>query len=419
VVDQLKSWWRRRPWVFIVAGAAILIVAAFGAARVVRSAPSVPTAEVKIGEFVDRVQVRGEVKALRSVALTAPSGTGDLQIVKLVKNGTQVKPGDLVAQFDTTQLQRQLEQRQTDLKTAEAEIERTRAQHRLTAEQLKTDLEKARYDVDRAKLELGKAEILSKIDGEKARIALGNAERILAEVQERMAANDNAAAAELESRKQKREKSLFDVRQAQANIARMTLTASAAGLITLMPNFRAGMFGNWPEFKEGDRAWPGASIAELPDLSTVRATGRIEEADRGRMKTGQDAVVRADAVPDKEMTGKIVDISPVAKVDLSGWPPKKNFDFAIQIDQLDARVRPGMSATARIAVERLPNSILIPVEALFNKRGRNVVYVLRGSKFEEREVAVLRRGGGQLVIAKNLSAGERVATVDPALAQEQ
>ena len=418
MVERIKLWWNRRPWIFFTAGAVVLVFGAFGAVRLARSAPNVPTVEVKLTEFVDRIQVRSEVKALKSIVLAAPAGAGDLQIIKLAKSGSQVQPGDIVAQFDSTQLKRQQEQRLTDVKTAEAEIERTRAQHRITEEQLQTDAEKAEYDVERAKLELSKAEILSKIEGEKARIGLANAEQRVLEIAERIKQNRTAAAAEIESRKQKRAKEMFDLQRVEQNLARLQLKAPAAGMVTVMPNFRAGNFGSWPEFKEGDRAWSGAGLAELPDLSTLRITGRIEEADRGRVKLNQDAVIRVDALPDKEFTGRVADISPMAKLDFTGYPVRKNFDLSLQIDQVDPRLRPGMSSTARVAVERLPNVIVIPAETSFVKSGKTVVYVLRGSKFEEREVEIARRGNGQLVIAKGLKAGERVATRDPTLVEE-
>ena len=53
----------------------------------------VPTTAVTRGEFIDYLQVRGEVKAVRSIPLTAPSSAGDLQILELAKNGTNVKKG--------------------------------------------------------------------------------------------------------------------------------------------------------------------------------------------------------------------------------------------------------------------------------------------------------------------------------------
>ncbi len=419
MIERIKSWWRRRPWILFAAGAAVLVFGAFGAVRMARRAPNVPTVEVKLTEFVDRIQVRSEVKALKSIVLAAPAGAGDLLIVKLAKSGAQVKPGEIVAQFDSTQLKRQQEQRLTDVKTAEAEIERTRAQHRITEEQLQTDAEKAEYDVERAKLELSKAEILSKIEGEKARISLANAEQRVSEIAERIKQNRVAAAAEIESRKQKRAKEMFDLQRVEQNLARLVLKAPTAGMVTIMPNQRAGSWGNWPEFKEGDRAWSGAGLAELPDLSTLRVTGRIEEADRGRVKLNQDAVIRVDALPDKEFTGRVAEISPLAKPDFTGYPVRKNFDLALQIDQMDPRLRPGMSSTARVAVERLPNVIVIPAETSFVKSGKTVVYVLRGSKFEEREIEIARRGNGKLVIAKGLKPGERVATKDPTLVEQE
>jgi HlyD family secretion protein len=93
--------------------------------------------------------------------------------------------------------------------------------------------------------------------------------------------------------------------------------------------------------------------------------------------------------------------------------------LSLQIDQADPRLRPGMSATARVAVERLPNVIVVPAEASFVKAGKTVAYVLRGSKFEERVIEVARRGNGQLVIAKGLKPGERVATKDPTVVEQE
>ena len=52
--------------------------------------------------------------------------SGELQILKLAKNGTMVKPGDLVVQFDPSTLQRTIQEKQSELKQADAEIEQAR-----------------------------------------------------------------------------------------------------------------------------------------------------------------------------------------------------------------------------------------------------------------------------------------------------
>jgi RND family efflux transporter MFP subunit len=397
--------------------AAGFLLAAIGAWALRRtSAPSVPTAEVKRGEFVDYVQIRGEIKALRSVQLTAPSIAGDLQIVKLAPTGTLVKAGDVVVQFDTSLLQTTLDQKKSELKSAEADIEHSRAENRLTSEQQATDVLQGHYDVDRAKLDTSQQEILSEIDGAKTRLKLTDAEQKYKELQQKDKSTKKSGDAEIDSKKLKRDKALFDVRMTERQLASLTLRAPADGMVTIMPNFRARNWttgGSTPDFKEGDRAWTGAVVAELPDLSVVRTSARVDESDRGRLNAEQTATVRIDAIADKEFRATVADISPLAKMDYSSWPFTKNFDIAIQILDPDPRIRPGMSASGRIAVEKIANAVLVSPEAVFEKNGGSVAYVLRGTKFEERQVQVSRRSKATLLISSGLQAGDKVALKDP------
>src|SRR5688500_4007070 len=83
----------------------------------------VPTAVVEQGPFIDYLPVRGEIRAERSIVLSAPSGA-DLQIIDIVANGASVKKGDAVAVFDSTPQQRTFEQKQSELAQALSELER-------------------------------------------------------------------------------------------------------------------------------------------------------------------------------------------------------------------------------------------------------------------------------------------------------
>ncbi len=408
---------QRKSVIAIFVTAAALVLAVGGLAFHRAKAPSIPTAEAKLGEFVDYISVRGSVKALRSIQLNAPTSVGgDLQLVKLVPTGTMVKHGDVVVQFDTTTLQHTLEQKQSELKSAEADIEHSRAEARLSQEQQATDLLQGRYDVDRAKLDTSKQEILSEIEGAETRLKLDDAEQKFKELQQKDTSSRNSADAEIDGKKHKREKALFDVRKVERQIASLTVRAPSDGMVTLLPNFRAHNWmsgGSAADFKEGDRAWSGAGIAEIPDLSSVRLSARVDESDRGRIKASQPAEIRIDAVAGKEFKGSVAEISPLAKLDYSSWTFTKNFDIALQILENDPGIRPGMSAGGRIAVEKIPNSILVPPQAVFDKNGRSVVYVVHGSAFEERTVKVSRRGKTNLLIADGLRPGEKVALQDP------
>ena len=137
---------------------AIVAIAAAAVAINARTAsiPNVTTADVTRGDFIDYIQIRGDIRPAKSIQLAAPlDAGGDLQIIKLVKNGAIVKKGDVVVEFDATSLNQRLMERRSELKTAEGEIEQSLAQTKITAEQRQTEVMKAKYDVERAKLDLG------------------------------------------------------------------------------------------------------------------------------------------------------------------------------------------------------------------------------------------------------------------------
>ena len=223
------------------------------------------------------------------------------------------------------------------------------------------------------------------------------------------------AEADAQARLQKRSQEQFAVRDAERGIESLILRAPVVGMVTILPNQRArnSWGGGAPPFREGDRAWSGAAIAELPDITTVRVGARVEESDRGRLKLVQKATVRLDALPDREFTGHVTEISPLAKPEFTTWPPTKSFDLLLAVEGADERVRPGMSATARIAVDVVPDQVLIPAKACFEKDGRTVVYKRTAWGFEERQVEVSHRSATQVAVARGVSPGDHLATRDP------
>jgi len=401
--------------------AAIAIVMAIGGAGIAMNArtasvPNVTTAAVTRGDFIDYIQIRGDIRPAKSLVLAAPlQAGGELQIVKLVKNGAAVKKGDVLVEFDGTSLAQRLMERRSELKTAEGEIEQVLAQQKITAEQRQTDLTKATYDVARAKLDLGKRDLVSKIEYESAKLSLADAEQRLKEMEAKILSNKAAAEAELVGKKRRRDKAQFDVERTEQSIAALRLLAPADGTVNILENPRSGgPFGGGVEFREGDRAWAGASILELPDLSSIHLEARLDESDRGRLKVGQVATVKIEAVPGKDFTAKVDLISVLARVDFSsGWPPVRNFDLGLILDEKDTRIRPGMTATARIAADRLPNVTLVPAEAIFQKDGHPIVYRLNGSKFDEQQIEIVRRGREQAAVSAGVNPGDKLAARRP------
>jgi len=400
-----------------VAAIVLVVVVSVGAAAALRrdsSSASLPTAVVAKTMFVDFLQLRGEVRPVRSVVLTAPSTGSDLQIVELATNGSKVAAGDAVVMFDPTVQQRALETKRSELKQAESEIERTEAEQRRRVAAARTELDQARKALARARLELQGNELRPRIDAENFVIAVDNAEANVRELEQKIEGEQIAAQADVAIARQKRDKALFDVQDTERILGSLQVRAPIAGSISLLPNFRAGGPGRpAPEFRRGDRAWFGAQIAELPDLTSVQMTAHVDEADRGRVQAGSGVRVRVDAVPDRELTGTLSDISVVAKPDFTTWPPVRNFDVVVKISDSDPRLRSGMSASARVELDRLNGVLVVPTAAVFQKGPATIAYVVSRRGVESRTVSVLRRGRDQTAIASGLGEGDRVALREP------
>ena len=412
----MKSKWKPGKRILVGAAVVVLGVLVLGGLRLASPAAKFSTAEVKRKEFVDYLEVKGEVKALRSVIIAAPYGAGDLQIMNLAANAAKVKKGDVLVEFDNTTVKQKLAQDQSALKSAEAEINQSRAAARLKEEQDLTDVMAAKFAAQKARLDASKQEIVSVIEGEEAKLKVADAEQKVTEADAKLAADRSAAKADIASKKQKQDQAAFQVQQDERSLATLSLRAPLDGVVALQNHWQPQ--GGPTPFKPGDRAWPGAAIAELPDPSTLKIAARVEEAERGQLKLGQTGAVRIEAVPDGTFEGRVDTISPTASLDFNaGWPVPRNFSVEVALAKGDARLAPGMGAVVRVAVDRVADGIVVPSSALFRKAGRTVAYVRRGSKFEETTVEVLRRSGDEALIAKGLKPGEQLALKDPTLAE--
>jgi RND family efflux transporter MFP subunit len=381
----------------------------------------VPVAKVRRADFVISVRARGEIKSTRSVILTAPQ-VPDTRIVKLIESGRPVKKGEVVVEFDAAQQEQNVLERTTTVRTADSEIVQTKATHTIENEADSMNLMTAQYNVERAKLEASKAEIVSEIDGAKNRIQVGVSEGEQKQVETSIESRKVSHEADLERLAQKKDKTVRDVAQAKDYLSKMVIIAPIDGIVNVLPNFKSGgSFGQSPPgFKEGDRAWTGAAIAEIPDLSEMRMELKLEEVDRGKMTLGELVRIRVDAIPEKEFTATLDWISPIAALIFRGFGSSdKVFPCRATLKNLDPRLRPGMSASAEIVIERQPNALLIPSRASFLQKGKPAVYVQKGQQFIVRPIEVGRRNEEDLVVLGGLKEGELVTLESPAEAAKR
>lgn len=313
--------------------------AGYGVYRFIQGLPSrqeaVPTTRVRKGDVVVRSFARGELRAVRSAALTAPNLFGTVQVTKLAPMGAFAREKDLIVEFDDSEVLSRLEQRELELEQVDEQIKKAQADLAIRNNQDQVDLLRARYSVRRAELEVKKNPLLPAIDQKKNLLNLEEAQRRLRQLESDIKSKQEQALAELNVLRERRNRNLLDINREKQRLLQVKLLSPISGLVAIKQNRAgfSGMFGTQiPDIREGDQVQPGMPVAEILDLSELEVIARIGELDRANLHEGQDVLIRLDALAGKTFHGKIKSMSGTASANIFSSDPGKKFDVIFSID---------------------------------------------------------------------------------------
>jgi HlyD family secretion protein len=404
--------------------AAVVLCAVIGVvAAVHRSSPAttgdeIPTGLVKRGDLEMKIFANGELRASRSEILTAPPvGGGALQITRLLHTGVAVKKGELVMEFDPSEQLYKVDQNRSELLQAEQEITKAKADAAVVAAQDKVALLKARFDVRRAELDVQKNELVSTIDARKNQLALEQAQRLFAELEQDVKSRNASNQATISLAEEKHNKAKLAMDQAQDNIKKMQVTAPMDGLVALEKNegaaggfFIGGM--TLPEYREGDQVEAGRSVGQVIDPKEMELSAKVGELERNNVKPGQSVDIQLDALPGTTFKGTVKNVGSSSSRRFFDDDTSTKFEVAVTLSTADPRLRPGLTAHIFINSDPQKNVLYVPRQALFLKENKRVVYVKKGGGFEPREVKILAENESRAAI-DGIGAGTEIALVDP------
>ena len=292
------------------------------------------TTKVQRGDVTIRAFSRGELRAVRSVTLTAPNLNGTVQVTRLAPVGSLAQEKDLVIEYDDSERLAALDEANLAVQQADEQLKGKKADLKITQSQDAVSLLNAQYDVRRAELNVQKNDVIDIIDGKKNVLALDQAKRALAQLETDVEMRKAQADSQIAVLNEQRARSLLDVRREQQRIAQTKALAEITGLVSIRQN-RAGNFNFgqvMPEIREGDTLQAGMPVADILDLSEVEVWAKVGELDRANLKEGQDALLQLDSVPDKQFHGKIKTLSGTATADVFSGDPAKKFDVVFSVD---------------------------------------------------------------------------------------
>jgi len=412
---------RRKIWLVL---GLILVLGLLGMGAAVRwtshtsEDSETPIARVKRGDFDRKIYSTGELRPSRSTTLSAPQiAGGSLQITHLLRTGAAVKKDDIVIEFDPREQQFKLEQSRSELEQADQEIIKAKADTAVQAATDKVALLKARFEVRSAELEVGKNELASTIDARKNDLALEEARRALAQLEQDIKSRAVSGRATIELAQEKRHKATLDMNQAHQNIEKMKVRAPMDGLVAIEKNegstgesFGRGM--SVPDYREGDQTSPGAAIARVIDPTNMEASARLNERDRSNVQVGQAAEIELDALPGRTFAGTVKTVGTMAARNFWDSEQGGHFEVTVQVPGSDPRLRAGFTVQLVIASEVQKNVLYVPRQAVFMHDGKRVVYVKDGNGFAVREVKVTAETESRAAV-DGLSAGTEIALVNP------
>jgi len=153
---------------------------------------------------------------------------------------------------------------------------------------------------------------------------------------------------------------------------------------------------------EGQLVSAGFEVAEVGPISSLVADVDLVGTDVGRVRTGQEARIRHGAFQRTAFPGEVVRLAP--SVD----PTTRSFRVEVEIDNAEERLRPGMFVEVTILVERREGVTVVPRDAVTERGGERVLFVLDGQRVSRRPVSLGLGDDQQVEVTDGIGAGERV-----------
>ncbi len=365
-----------RTWKRIAIGVgAVVLVSAIVGFTVYQSHKNVVTVQTGKAQRLDLIAVvsaSGEIKPKTYVNIGA-NAFG--KITKLyVKEGDQVKRGQMLVQLENVQsaadmdaMQASLDAAKTDAVAAEAGLNTSAA-----------DLNRAKSDAERSDLDWTRAQglykdaLISKSDYDMQKANHQTAVAGLAQAQARVA----QAKAQKESAEGRIEQASANLTHAADVLKKTTYQAPFDGVITNLP-VREG-----ETVVIGIQNAPGSTLMTLADLSVITAEVKVDETDIVNVQMGQAAQVTIDAIPKKSFKAIVTQIGDNAIVRSTGVSTSqqistsqeaKDFKVVVTLQDPPEDLRPGLSATAKITTATRGNALTIPIQALTVRRQADLV----------------------------------------------
>jgi HlyD family secretion protein len=387
-----------------LAFAALLLISFIWAAPLNPEAVTVKRADLR------RVlRISGTVAAVHSYSILAPrlSGqySGTMVITKIVKNGSSVRAGDILAEFDRQSQLKGILDRQAELDNYVQQIRKKQADQASARAADETELKGAEVDVRVALVEMRKNDVIPGFQAEINKTNLAEAEARLKQLKETFALKREAEAAELRILEIQQDRARKAADHSKDNSEKMMLRSPIDGLVVLTPISKGT---SMVDPQEGDQVRSGGGLMLVVNPSAMRVQASINEVDISKVYAGQSAEIRLDAYPGLTFPGKVESTSAVGTA--SEYSKRiRYFSAIISIQGSNPKLLPGLTAAADLDIGSVKNVLLIPREAVLFRQDQAFAAVVNEGNSELRPVKIGQMNECEVIVESGLQEGDKIA----------
>jgi RND family efflux transporter MFP subunit len=316
---------------------------------------TVNAVKAEMGTVHERLLLTGSLKPKEQVDVM-PKSTGRVESIK-VHVGDTVKVGDLIAELDREELDQQV-------RRAEAAIQVSRA----TMLQRKAELANSETMLSRA-AQLQKDGLISPQDYEMQQTETEVVRSQLSLAEAQMSQTE------------------ADLRELKIRLDQTRILAPINGQIATRHADVGALMG------------PTNPIVRIVNLQTLVTAANVPERNIGKLRIGNEAIVRVDAFGGREFVGRIARISPVLDA------ATRSANIEIEISNPGNLLKAEMFARVELDLASRREMVLIPREALVYRGTQSGIYLIRNDRPEFRAIETGISEGGKIEVLSNLEPG--------------
>jgi len=379
---------------------------------------NIVTYDLKRIDYIEAIDAIGTIQAVNNVMIMSPRvNSSSMTVAYLAREGLHVKKGDTICILDAPELVYNLETFNVELEKMDADMKKLVADNAMGKAVLNAQVETNKAQIAITMLDSIQLKFVPSIKQQLISLDMEKAKVEKKKLQKKVAAQQRIDKSELMqlSSRIMMQKNRIKVFQDQINS--LTLMAPGDGIVLHYESPLMYFMGNGVgtiggKIEEKSSVYSNSPVLQFPDMNQMQVSVEVPEAEYKRIQNNQNVLLQVDAADNLHTTGKVKRKSLAGKNNAEK-PSIKSYEVVISVDSCHLKMKPGLSASCRIIVDQVKDTIVVPSAAIFSRDSLKIVYVAADDKFIPVVVETGLSNNSRSIISKGLSGNETIALMEP------